>query len=53
MYKETHLESSRTSGGVSLQKPQKSFIVDARLGSEYVPCIGFTIEKVYRMSIFI
>ena len=35
-------------GGASLRKSQKSFIVDARLGSKYVSGIGFTVEKVYR-----
>ena len=40
-------------GGASLRKSQKSFIVDARLGSKYVSGIGFTVEKVYSRSIFI
>ena len=35
-------------GGASLQKSQKSFIAEARLGSKYVSGIGFTVEKVYR-----
>ena len=40
-------------GGTSLQKSQKSFNVDAQLGSKYVSGIGFRVEQVYRMSIFI
>ena len=41
-------------GGTSLQKSQESFIiVDFRLGSKYSSRIGFTVEKVYRISIFI
>ena len=40
-------------GGASLQKLQESFIVDIRLGSKCASGIGFTVEKVYRMSIFI
>ena len=40
-------------GGASLQKSQESFIVDARLGSKYAFGIGFMVEKVNRMSIFI
>ena len=40
-------------GGASLQKSQESFIVDVWLGSKYASVIGFTVEKVYRMSIFI
>ena len=41
-------------GGASLRKSQKSFIVDARLGSKYVSGIGFTVEgsKVYRSHYF-
>ena len=39
-------------GGASLRKSQKSFIVDARLGSKYVSGIGFTVEKVYRSHHF-
>ena len=35
-------------GTVSLQKSQKSFIIDARRGSKYASGIGFTVEKVYR-----
>ena len=42
-------EPSRT----SLQKSQKSFIVDIRLSSKYVSGKGFTVERAYRMSIFI
>ena len=40
-------------GGASLQILQESFIVDVRLGSIYASDIGFTVEKIYRMSIFI
>ena len=39
--------------GVSLLKSQESFIVDVQLGSKYASGIGITVEKVYRMSIFI
>ena len=40
-------------GGAYQQKSQESFIVDVRLGSKYGSGIAFTVEKVYRMSIFI
>ena len=40
-------------GGDSLRKSQKDFIVDVRLGSKYVSGNIFTVEKAYRMSIFI
>ena len=40
-------------GGASLQNSQESFIIDVRLGSKYASGIGFRVEKVYRMSIFI
>ena len=40
-------------GGASLEESQESFIVDVRLGSKYASGIGFTVEKLYRMSIFI
>ena len=40
-------------GGDSLQKSRESLIVDVRLGSKYTSGIGFTIEKVYRVSTFI
>ena len=43
---------SKIYGGATLRKPQKSYIVDARLGSKYVSGIGFTAEKLYSMSIF-
>ena len=39
--------------GASLQKWQVSFIIDIRLGFKYTSRVGFTVEKVYRMSIFI
>ena len=44
---------SKTYNGASLQKSQESSIVDVRLGSKYSSGIGFTVEKVYRMPIFI
>ena len=34
--------------GASLQKSQKSFIVDARIGSKYGSGIALTVKKVYR-----
>ena len=40
-------------GGASLQKSQESFIVDVGLGSNYASGIGFTVENVHRMPIFI
>ena len=40
-------------GGASSQKSQKSFIEDALLSSIYASSIDFTVEKVYRMSVFI
>ena len=48
-----YLEASWTGGGASWLKLQQSFIADVRLGSKYASSIGFTLEKVYRMSIFI
>ena len=54
MYAEAYLEPSRTSTmGASLWKSQKSFIVDVRLGSKFASGISSTVEKVYRMSVFI
>ena len=44
---------SNISHGASLQKSQKSFLADVRLGSKYAFGIGFTVEKVCRMSLFI
>ena len=44
---------SSSYGGAPLQNLQESFIVDVRLGSKYASGIGFTIKKLYRMSIFI
>ena len=44
---------SKIYGGASLQKSQKSFIVDVRLGSKYGSGTERFTEKVYRMSIFI
>ena len=41
-------------GVASLRKLQKDFIVDVWLGlNRYGSGIGFSVEKVYRMSIFI
>ena len=40
-------------GGASLQQSQERFIVNILLGSKYASGIGFTVEKVYRISIFI
>ena len=40
-------------GGASLQKSLESFIVNVQLGCKYASGIGFTVEKVYRMLIFI
>ena len=54
MYAEAHLEPSRTSAVELLwENYEKSFIVDVRMGSKYVSGITFTVEKVYRMSIFV
>ena len=53
MYAEAFLEPVEHQGGVSLQKSQESFVVDNRLGSNCASGIGFTEEKIYRMSIFI
>ena len=44
-YSVAYLEPSRTQ--------QKCCIADVRLGSNYVSGIGFTVEIVYRISIFI
>ena len=35
-------------GGASLQKSQKNFVADARLGSKDISGLGFTVKKVYR-----
>ena len=49
MQAEAYLEPSRTSIMELLcKKSQKSFIVDARLGSKYLSGISFTLEKVFR-----
>ena len=40
-------------GGASLKKSRESFLADVQLGSKYASDIDFTVEKVYRMSIFI
>ena len=39
--------------GDSLQKGQKSFIVDVRLGSKHASGKSFLERKVYRKSVFI
>ena len=39
--------------GASLQKLQKNFIVDVALCSKYASGINFTVEKAYKISIFI
>ena len=36
-----------------MQKSQESFIVDVGLGSNYASGIGFTVENVHRIPIFI
>ena len=54
MYPEAYLQPSRTSMMELLcENLKKSVIVDIRLGSKYASGIGFTVEKVYSMSIFI
>ena len=45
--------TSNIYGEASLQKSQETFIVVFRLGSKYTSGIGFTIDKVCRISIFI
>ena len=42
---------SNICGGTSLQKSRKSFIVEVLPGSKYPSGVGFTLEKVCRMSI--
>ena len=39
--------------GGEFRKLQKSFVVDVPLGPKYASGISFTVEKVYRMSIFV
>ena len=39
-------------GGDSFRTSQENFIADVRLGAKYASGIGFTAEKVYRMSTF-
>ena len=34
-------------------KIPKIFVADVRMGSKYASGVGFTVEKVYRMSVFI
>ena len=38
--------------GASLQKSQKSSIIDILLGSKCASAVSFTVEKVYRVSPF-
>ena len=51
--KDAFRTQSNVYGGASLRKSQESFVVDVRLGSKCASGIGFTVEKVYRMPIFI
>ena len=54
MYIEAYLQPTGTSMVEILgKKTQESFIVDVLLGSTYTSNIGFTVEKVYRLSTFI
>ena len=54
MYAEAYLQPSRTSTlGHLCENRKKSFIVDVQLGSKYASAISSTVEKVYRMSMFI
>ena len=54
MYAEVYLKPSQTSIVERLcNNLKKKFVVDARLGSKYTSCIGFTEENVYRISMFI
>ena len=48
-----HLQPSRTSTVELLWENKKKFILDVRLGSKYASGISFTVEKLYRMSIFV
>ena len=48
-----HLQPSRTSTVELLWENKKNFILDVRLGSKYASGISFTVEKVYRMSVFV
>ena len=38
--------------GASLRKSVKSFIVDVLLGSKCTSALSFTVEKIYRVSLF-
>ena len=53
VYRGIFTTHSNIYSGNSWQKTQESFIVDVRLGSKYTSNIGFTVEKVYRLSTFI
>ena len=53
VYRGVFRTQSNIYGGASLQKSQESFIVDVRLGSKYASSLTLTVEKVYRMLIFI
>ena len=50
-YVEPHVEQPHYIG-TSLRKSQKTFIVDVLLGSKYASGVSFTVEKVYRVSLF-
>ena len=53
VFRDVFRTQSNIYGGAFWRKSQESFIVDVRLGFKYTSDIGFTVEKVYRMSIFI
>ena len=54
MYIDAYLQPTGTSMVEILgKKTQERFIVDVLLGSKYTSNIGFTVEKVYRLSTFI
>ena len=40
-------------GGASLRKSQKSFIADFLFGSKYASAVSFSVEKIYRVSLFL
>ena len=43
---------SNTYSGASLQKSPRSFIVGVILGYKYASIVSFTVEKVYKVSLF-
>ena len=59
MYAKAYLKPSRTSTvdvyklQASLRKLQKSFVLDVWPCSKYTSGVGFTVEKVFRMSIYV